>query len=129
MIDNSNHDIIYTIKQLKNDFGKQNVKSTLLLNNVHQSYVDVIKCSKETNIAKKLSKLGLLFHGDHKENDKEYRNNLLKKYSDYNSCTIIELSGYFRILIHQNKDLPVNGTIIHYICKDGICYRLNHWDK
>jgi hypothetical protein len=125
--------LIYTIKQLKNEFGKYNVTNIKSNDDVNIASVYVtqqIDPRNPNNIAKKLAKLGLLFSGNHKENfTEDYVTKLLKQYPNYSVCTIIELPNCFRIMIHQVNNVRVHNTIFYYICKNGICYRLNHWDK
>lgn len=119
---------VYTIKNLKKEFGKKNVILSKI-NNINYACVDVLEKDQDRNISAKLSKLGLMFSKKHKQYTPGSFNLQLKKNPGYNICLIIEsdIRGSYQIMIQQINNIPVIGTIVYYICNNDLCYKLNYW--
>lgn len=123
-------DMIYSIRQLKEDFGKENV-ATETINKIRHAYADVIIKSKyQTGIAKKLEQIGLYFSEKHKSIHDKYPVEMIQKYSNYNVVTIIESDNDtdFKLMIQQKVAVQLVGTIVYYMTRDNIYYKLNHWE-
>jgi hypothetical protein len=133
---------IYTIKKLKEEFGKQNVETWEFLdlsndnkeaksgdkkaNKIRGAYCDVSIKDDKADLAKKLAEKGLIFLGQNKQIGSIDPIILLRERPNYNICVIVEFREDYRISIYQALDIELLGTIVYYVCNNGSCYRLNH---
>lgn len=129
MDSNDKKSLIYTIRDLKKDFGIDNIIREETSKNEFAS-VDVVLRRDKVNIIKELEKIGLVLFGTNKCNDGSHTF-LLDEHPGFNICTIIEHKepGNFILMVQQPVDQFIGNTIVCYITKYGEHYRLNHWDK
>ena len=119
----------YTIKELKRDFGKDNVTYEKIDKFIYAS-VDVTIKNEKKNVIQELSKFDLILSEKYKQSRAGNFDYHLKSNPQYNICLIIESESKrdFKIMIQQIDNTELWGTIVYYVSIDQSCYKLNYFD-
>lgn len=128
-INKCDNDMKYTIKDLKRDFGPDNIIEEKA-GNILCASVDVVLKDNTVNVLKELEKIGLILLGANKI-ECDHHLFLLNEYPGCNVANIVEYNdpGNFKIVIQQSTSSITKNTIVCYTSNRGNHYRLNHLDK